>query len=128
MGGLLHALLTLAIILVGIGVMVGRISLSGALSKIVCLAVLLYAASAFATEMGDVWASSSTGTRAAVIAVIVLIVPGFLIVSALRSDFGQKVLASIIGDWIYDHLRERGCPLRVFLLLLAVAVIALIFG
>lgn len=128
MSGLLHALLTLAIILIGIGVMIGRISLSGALTEIVCLVVLLYAASAFAAHMGNVWASSSAATRVAAVTVILLVTPIFLLMSALRSDFGQKVLASVIGDWIYDHLRVEGCGPTVLLLILTVAMIALLFG
>ena len=128
MSGFLNALLTLATILVGIGVMIGRVLLSDALTKIVCLVVLLCAASAFAAHMGEMWASTSAATRVAVVMIGVLAAPVFLFVSALWSDFGQKVLASVIGDWIYDHLRADGCGLTVFLLLLAVAVIALILG
>ena len=130
MTGLIHALLTLAIILVGIGVMIGRISLSEALKKILLAVVGLFIASAVVANAGRAWASLSAIERGAAAATLLLAVPLALGTAILRSDFGRKVLASILGDWIYDRYQEGGgcCGVQMFFLLLLVAMLALILG
>ena len=130
MAGLVHALLTLAIILIGIGVMIGRISLSEALRKIVLAVVGLFVASALVANAGRVWASLSAIERGAAAATLLLAVPLTLGTAILRSDFGRKVLASILGDWIYDRAQEgQGCcGVQVVLLLLLAGMLALILG
>lgn len=129
MSGLVHALLALAIVLTGCAVMLGRISLSEALARIVGAAVVLFAASALVASAGEAWASLSAGARLAVVAAILLATPIALIPVILRSDFGRKVLASMLGDWIYDRLQEDGCcGGYVLLLFLLLVLTALLFG
>jgi len=129
MSGLVHALLGMAIVLIGFAVTLGKISLSEALSKIIGAVVVLFAASVLVAGAGEAWASLSTGARLAVAAIILLTVPVASVLVIVRSDFGRKVLASILGDWIYDRLQEDGCcGLHVFFLLLLLVLTALLFG
>ena len=103
MAGLVHAVFTGAIILIGFGVMIGRISLSEALQKILLAVVGLFVASALVANAGRTWASLSAIERGVAAAALLLAVPLALGTAILRSDFGRKVLASILGDWIYDR-------------------------
>jgi len=130
MSGLLHALLALAIIVIGCAVMIGKISLSEALAKIIGAAGVLLVSAALLANAGEAWASLSAGARLAVVAAILLAAPLASALVILRSDFGKKVLASILGDWIYDRVREEPgcCGVQVVLLLLLVAMLALILG
>lgn len=130
MAGLVHAVFTVAIILIGFGVMIGRISLSEALTKILLAAVGLFIASALVVNVGKAWASLSPTARGTAAAALLLAVPLALGMTILRSDFGRKVLASILGDWIYDRYQEGGgcCGVQMFFLLLLVAMLALILG
>ena len=128
MAGLVHAVFTGAIILIGFGVMIGRISLSEALQKILLAVVGLFVASALVANAGRTWASLSAIERGVAAAALLLAVPLALGTAILRSDFGRKVLASILGDWIYDRYQEGGgcCGVQMFFLLLLVAMLALI--
>jgi hypothetical protein len=130
MTGLAHALLALAIILVGLGVMIGRISLSEALQKILLAVVGLFVASALVANAGRAWASLSAIERGVAAAALLLAVPLALGTAILRSDFGRKVLASILGDWIYDRYQkgEGCCGMQMILLILLAAMLALILG
>lgn len=130
MSGLIHALLALAIVLIGCAVTLGKISFSEALTKIIGAALLLFAASALVAGAGEAWASLSTGARLAVGTTILLAAPVASAVLVLRTDFGRKVLASILGDWIYDRFREGEgcCGVQIVVLLLLVAMLALILG
>jgi hypothetical protein len=128
MTGLIHALLTLAIILIGIGVMIGRITMAEALRKILLAVVGLFVASALVVNAGRAWASLSAIERGAAAATLLLAVPLALGTAILRSDFGRKVLASILGDWIYDRYQkgEGCCGIQMVLLILLVVMLALI--
>lgn len=130
MAGLVHSLLALAIIVIGIGVMIGRISLSEALKKILFATVGLLLASALVVNAGNAWASLSDIERGTVTAAILLAVPVGFGTAILRSDFGRKVLASVLGDWIYDRYQEGEgcCGSYVLLLLLLLVLTALLFG
>jgi len=130
MSGLAHALLALAIIVVGCAVMIGKISLSEALAKIIGAAAVLFVSAALLANAREAWASLSAGARLAVVATLLLAVPTVSALVILRSDFGKKVLASILGDWIYDRVQEgQGCcGVQVVFLLLLVATLALILG
>jgi hypothetical protein len=130
MTGLIHALLTLAIILIGIGVMIGRITMAEALRKILLAVVGLFVASALVVNAGRAWASLSAIEQGAAAAAVLFAVPLTLGTVILRSDFGKKVLASILGDWIYDRFQEGDgcCGVQMVLMILLVAMLALILG
>ena len=130
MTGLIHALLTLSIILIGIGVMIGRITMAEALRKILLAVVGLFVASALVVNAGRAWASLSAIEQGAAAAAVLFAVPLTLGTAILRSDFGRKVLASILGDWIYDRFQEGDgcCGVRMVLMILLVAILALILG
>jgi hypothetical protein len=130
MSGLAHALLALVIIVIGCAVMIGKISLSEALAKIIGAAGVLLISAALLANAGEAWASLSAGARLAVVAAILLAAPLASALVILRSDFGKKVLASILGDWIYDRVQEGPgcCGVQVVLLLLLVVMLALILG
>ena len=105
---LIGPILTLGVIFIGFGVMLGQISLSDAVVKIAALV-----AGAFLCVLGirhaqATWQSLTDETRAAVVLLILFVVLPLLILrSVLKSRLGREVGVHLIADWIKDKIRGK---------------------
>ena len=120
MDALLHAIRTLSIMLIGLGVMIGMVSPSKAFKMIARIIIVPIAVIFVWTFALEAWASLPTLTRVAVVA---LGVPASGAALLMGTHFGREVLASVIGNWLYDRLRG-GCGMHALLLLLLLVLAA----
>jgi hypothetical protein len=116
---LMNAIRTLAIIVIGFAVMLQLITPGDAFKRIARMLVIPFIVLFAWTFVVQVWNALSPVARIAVIGVGVPLSGAVLLVS---TRFGREVLASVLGNWLYDGLRA-GCATRslliLFLLLLA---------
>lgn len=120
MDALLNALRTLAIVLLGIGVTVGIVSPSKAFKMIARMLIAPVAVLFAWTFAVEAWTVLPVATR---VAVIVLGVPASGAALLLGTRFGREVLASVVGNWLYDLLRS-GCGLRALAFLFLLSLVA----
>jgi len=120
MDALLDAIRTLSIMLIGLGVMVGLVSPSKAFKMIARMIVVPIAVLFAWTFALEAWATLPVLTRVAVIA---LGVPASVVALLVGTKFGREVIASIMGNWLYDRMRS-GCGLSALLLLLLLGLVA----
>ena len=122
MDALIGTIRTLAIVLIGIGLVVGLLSPVKAF-KMIARMILMPVAVLFAwTFAVQAWTALHTVTQ---VLVILLGVPATGATLLFTTRFGRELLASVIGNWLYDCVRV-GCGLRAFISFLLLVLLLLL--
>lgn len=105
---LIRAILTLGVIIIGFGVMLGQISISDAIAKIAALVAAVFLFVFGISYAQAAWQSWPDQTRAAVVLLILFVVLPLLVLrSVLKSGLGREVGVHLIADWIKDKIRGK---------------------
>lgn len=124
MEALWFSLKQLHIILIGFGVMLGLLSGREVLGKLGKMAVLTGVFIHGGGALQAVWADLPFGTRLLALGIGL---PVAAVALLAWTSFGREVLASMLGDALYDGLRLRGCTIGCLpLLILLVILLALL--
>lgn len=121
MHDLLHAYHQLTILAIGLGLMLGLLTRKRAFEKLRHVVLMMVAVPIGLSVAAEVWAGTPPLTRFGVTAAgLVLAVPLVL----FGTSFGREVLASVVGNALYDGARSPGCFAGFFLLVLVLAAAA----
>lgn len=124
MTALTQAYYQFAIMLIGLSLVLGLVSRRRAFQKLGRLLPGMIAVPVALAAVSDVWAATPTLTRFALIAFIFIVV---LPAALFSTPFGREVLASVVGNAVYDATRRPGCLGTLLALALgAAAVLAVV--